>query len=295
MKMKYLSIFIALLILILSVGAVSAAEDNNDTISVDENDPDDTLSIDQSIDDVKSIEEVNKDVKTTNSNSTSTTSTSNTTNATKTSVSTPDTTFLYKRKSTLKITIKDKITKKPIKNLKILFTIKNNKKTKTYTLKTNEKGVATFNTKKLSPGYHKFVITSKNSKYEVNKKDYLFIGNLYADTVNMGKTKKLRNGDAITTFVQKKDAQFQKGVNTDSWCTGGDNSDNASPSAKYTKIIKAKFYFKNKKTGKIITKKSKGELKEYNGEVYRVLPRVDLIDGYTPIKTKIWYVLSKLE
>lgn len=303
MKMKYLSIFIALLILFLSIGAISAAEDANDTISLDDNSHEDTLSveekriedtisIDQSTDDVKSICEVN--VK--KANSTSTTNSSNTTKTvTNTTVSTPDSTFLFKRNSNLKIIIKDKVTKKPIKNLKITFTIKNNKKTKTYTLKTNSKGVATFNTKKLSVGFHKFVIASKNAKYNVSKKDYIFIGNLYADTVKMGKTKKLRNGDAITTFFQKKDGQFKKGVNVDSWYTGGNNTDKSTPNAKYTKIIKAKFYFKNKKTGKIIAKKSKGILEEYDGELYRSLPHTDLIKGYKPIQTKIWYVLSKLE
>lgn len=304
MKMKYLSIFIALLILFLSIGAISAAENVNDTISLEDNNPEDTLSveeksiedalsIDQINDNVKSIDEVNVNVK--KANSTSTTTSNTTKNVTNTTVSTPDSTFLFKRNSNLKIIIKDKATKKPIKNLKITFTIKNNKKTKTYTLKTNSKGVATFNTKKLSAGFHKFIIASKNAKYNVSKKDYIFIGNLYIDTLKMGKIKKLRNGDAITTFIQKKNGEFKKGVNVDSWFTGGDNPDKSSRGAKYTKIIKAKFYFKNKKTGKIIAKKSKGNLEEYEGELYRSLPHTDLIKGYKPFQTKIWYVLSKLE
>jgi hypothetical protein len=204
-------------------------------------------SVDQK--DVKSIDEVNNDVKKENSSSATSTDTnsSNTTTVTKTTVSTPDTKFLFKRNSDFKITIKDKTTKKPIKNLKITFKIKNGKKTKTYTLKTNSKGVAKFNTKKLSLGYHKFVITSADSNYQVSKKDSLFIGNLYIDTVKMGKQMKLKNGDAIQTFVQKKNGQFKKGVHTDSWYTGGKNPKKATPNAKFTQLYKAKFYFKNKK------------------------------------------------
>jgi hypothetical protein len=59
-------------------------------------------------------------------------------------------------------------------------------------------------------------------------------------------------------------------------------------------FIKQNSTSKIKKTGKIITVKSKGNLFEYKGELYRDYPHVDLMKGYTPIKTKIWYLVSRL-
>ncbi|MBR3140912.1 MAG: hypothetical protein IKF11_08630, partial [Methanobrevibacter sp.] len=51
--------------------------------------------------------------------------------------------------------------------------------------------------------------------------------------------------------------------------------------AKHTKLVKAKFYFKNKKTGKIITKTSK--------KVKYSTIKVKPIKGYTPYKATVWY------
>ena len=45
-------------------------------------------------------------------------------------------------------------------------------------------------------------------------------------------------------------------------------------------IINAKFFFKNKKTGKVITKTSK------NGG-YAI--KVNLVNGYLPYKVTVWY------
>lgn len=304
MKIKYLSILLALSILLLSIAAVSAAQDINDTISIDEKSIDDAISVNQdNSNEIKSADDsvVNADQDTSNviksteknvvnvanesSNSQPAKTTSTTTKTVKkTTVSTPDTCFMFKRNSVFKIKIKDKETNKTIKKLKISFKIKDGKKTKTYTLKTNNKGVATFKTRKLSKGYHKFTITSKNSNYQVKKKDKIFIGNLYIDTVKMGKNKKLRNGDLLRTFAQKKNQQYDKGVYAIT------NID-----AKYTQIIKAKFFFKNKKTGQIVKVKSKGELFEIDGELYRGSIKVDLMKDYTPIKTKIYYLMSKLD
>lgn len=296
MNLKYLTIFLALSILVLSVGAISAAEDiDNDVL--EENTNNDVSNIDQSnVDEIKSIESEDTVVKASNENTNTqtTTTTSDTTKTVKkTTVSTPNTKFIFKRNSKLKITIKDKQTNKTIKNLKIAFKIKNGKKYKTYTLKTNSKGVATFSTKKLSLGFHKFTITSKNSNYKVNKKDSVFIGNLYYTTLKMGGAKKLKNGDEIRTFMQKKNQQSSKGVYTDIWYTGGNNPDKATPEPKYSQIYSAKFFFKNKKTGKIVTVTTYGKYFEYKGELYRDIPSTDLMTGYTPIKTKIGYLISK--
>ena len=292
MNMKYLTIFLALLVLVLSVGAISAADDTSEP-ALEESAADD-VAINQHADEIKSIESADSAVKATSDNA-NTQTTSNTTTKTvkKTTVSTPNTKFIFKRNSKLKITIKEKRTNKTVKNVKISFKIKEGKKYKTYTLKTNSKGVATFSTKKLSKGYHKFIITSKNSNYKINKKDSIFIGNLFYTTINMGGSKRLKNGDELRTFMQKKDEQFLKGVYTDIWYTGGKNPDKASPDAKYSQIYNAKFFFKNKKTGEIVTVKSSGNYFTYKGELYRDMPHTDLMKGYVPIKTKIGYLTSK--
>ena len=290
--MKYLTIFLALLVLVLSVGAISAADDTSEP-ALEESAADD-VAINQHADEIKSIGSADSTVKATSDNA-NTQTTSNTTTKTvkKTTVSTPNTKFIFKRNSKLKITIKEKQTNKTVKNVKISFKIKEGKKYKTYTLKTNSKGVATFSTKKLSKGYHKFIITSKNSNYKINKKDSIFIGNLFYTTINMGGSKRLKNGDELRTFMQKKDEQFLKGVYTDIWYTGGKNPDKASPDAKYSQIYNAKFFFKNKKTGEIVTVKSSGNYFTYKGELYRDMPHTDLMKGYVPIKTKIGYLTSK--
>lgn len=286
MNLKYLTLFLALAILLFGMGSISAIDNTNDTVAIEENANDEIVKINH--DEIKSIEEeksANTTTQTTTSNSVKTPK--------KTTVSTPYTKFIFKRSSKLKITIKDKETNKTIKNLKILFKIKDGKKYKTYTLKTNSKGIATFSTKKLSKGYHKFTITSKNDNYKVSKKDSIFIGNLYYTTINMGKSQKLKNGDVLRTFMQKKDMQYKKGVYTDLWYSGGKNPSKASVEAKYTQIYSAKFFFKNKKTGEIKIVSSKGTFSKYKGELYLDLPHTDLMKGFTPIKTRIGYLTSK--
>ena len=49
------------------------------------------------------------------------------------------------------------------------------KKFKTYSVKTNKNGIAKFNTKKLSKGNHRVVVSSANSNYSVSKKSAIKI------------------------------------------------------------------------------------------------------------------------
>lgn len=64
----------------------------------------------------------------------------------------------------LKITVKNKKTKEPIKNLKLRLKIGK----KVYAVKTNSKGIAKFNPKFLKAGTHKVKIYSANFKYHVS-------------------------------------------------------------------------------------------------------------------------------
>ena len=90
---------------------------------------------------------------------------------TQTMVKAPKLTKMHKESGTFDITIKDKKTKKPIKNLKIKLKIGN----KVYTVKTNSKGVAKFHTHSLYVGEHAVLIYSGNDEYYVYAKSTIKI------------------------------------------------------------------------------------------------------------------------
>ena len=117
--------------------------------------------------------------------------------------------------------------------------------------------------------------TNYNKVYKVKVKIYNFkSGELWAP-----KAVKLKNGDAIAGYVEyKKNSQFGKSTGVSAWYVGTGNED-INPH--FTKLVKATFYFKNKKTGKIIKKtvKSKG-----SSHI-----RTKLINGYTPYKAYVYY------
>jgi len=72
-------------------------------------------------------------------------------------------------KKYFKVTVKNKKTKKVIPGVKIKVKVYTGKKAKSYTVKTNSKGIAKLSTAKLKVGKHKVVITSAN-KYVTAKK-----------------------------------------------------------------------------------------------------------------------------
>lgn len=67
-------------------------------------------------------------------------------------------------KNTLKITVKNKNTKKPLSNLKLKLKINNT----VYTIKTDKKGVARFSAKSLNVGNYDVLIYTDNLKYSVS-------------------------------------------------------------------------------------------------------------------------------
>ena len=67
-----------------------------------------------------------------------------------------------------KVTVKNTKTKKVITGVKVKIKVYTGKSTKTYTVKTNSKGIAQLNVKSLSVGTHKVVVTSGN-KYVTAK------------------------------------------------------------------------------------------------------------------------------
>ena len=90
-------------------------------------------------------------------------------------VKAPKVKFKYKKSKYFKVTVKNKKTKKGIKNLRIKLKVFTGKKHKVYKIKTNKKGVAKFNTKKLKRGKHKVIITSANKNYYIYKKSLIRI------------------------------------------------------------------------------------------------------------------------
>lgn len=87
----------------------------------------------------------------------------------KTVVSAPKVKYKYKKSKYFKVTVKNKVSKKAVSGLKLRLKVYTGKKYKTYTIKTNKKGLAKFNTKKLKRGKHKVVISSANNNYVVSK------------------------------------------------------------------------------------------------------------------------------
>ena len=84
----------------------------------------------------------------------------------------------YKKSKYFKISVKNKVTKKNVRNLKLKVKVywkHNSKKYKIFKIRTNKKGIAKFNTKKIGRGNHKVVIRSLNKNYRVYKKSRIII------------------------------------------------------------------------------------------------------------------------
>ena len=92
------------------------------------------------------------------------------------------------------------------------------------------------------------------------------------------KAVKLKSGDAIAGYVEYNgNMQFNKGTGVTSWYIGSGYNGDIEPH--HTKLVKAKFFFKNK-NGKVKTKTVNGK----GGHI-----STKLIKGYTPYKATVWY------
>jgi predicted outer membrane repeat protein len=87
----------------------------------------------------------------------------------KTIVKAPKVKNKFKKSKYFKVAVKHKTTKKPFKNLKLKLKVYTGKKSQTYKIKTNKKGVAKFNTKKLKWGKHKVKISSNDKNVKLSK------------------------------------------------------------------------------------------------------------------------------
>ncbi len=92
-----------------------------------------------------------------------------------TNITAPKVTNNYKEDQFFTITIINKGSGKLVSGLKLTLKIYTNKTSKTYTVTTDDYGVASFNTKDLSKGTHKVEITTTNSYYTVSKSGNLIV------------------------------------------------------------------------------------------------------------------------
>ena len=81
-----------------------------------------------------------------------------------------DVTKSVKKTSKIKITVKNKASKKPNSGIKIKVKVYTGKSYKLHNLKTNSKGVVSISAKNLNVGKHKIVVSSGDSRYRVSAK-----------------------------------------------------------------------------------------------------------------------------
>ena len=81
----------------------------------------------------------------------------------KAKINAPKVTNYFKQKGVFKVTVKNKKTDNPIKSCKVLFKVFSGDKYKTFTKKTDKKGIAKISTKSLSASLHKVVISLKST------------------------------------------------------------------------------------------------------------------------------------
>ena len=80
-------------------------------------------------------------------------------------VKAPKSEFGYKEKGKYKVKVTNIVSKKPVKGIKVTMKVFTGKKYKKYAVKTNSRGIASFNTKSLSKGKHKVTVSAKGNKY----------------------------------------------------------------------------------------------------------------------------------
>ena len=153
-------------------------------------------------------------------------------------------------------------------------------KGKTHKLKTDSNGIVKIKSTRFKVGKHKITAHNPSSgetrklsvvvlKKGVHKADV----KIFSSQDKSGK-KKLKNGDyLLTNYLTSEGADNGMYL----FLTGP----KAEGYTKHTKFIKAKFYFKNKYTGKIITKTSTN--------IKRDLVKLKIIKGYTPYKATVSY------
>lgn len=266
MNIKRLSIiFLVFLTLVLSISAISAADEEVAVLETPSSNIDtdvvsaDTVVVPQS----QNI--VNSDVKQTTE--------INTKPKIKTKVEADQVAVVYKKNNKFRIEVEDRYDD-DIKYDNVKLNVKIG--TKTFTAKTNSYGVAKINTKTLKLGTYKVTITSADDNYDISKTSKIFVGKKYSATLKpTSKKAVLKNKDVVSLKIvndfDEKDAKI------------------VHKKAKSTKILNAKFYFKDKYTGQKLVKKDNADFDDGRWE----MPDVDYSNRYSLVKVKVYYISTK--
>lgn len=298
MKLKNILFIVSILtVALLFIGCVSATQDNS-TLSID----DESSPLMQDNTDQISANESSADAKDTDSSSNSTAVSENTNSSSQSNSTQTNTTTKISKKTinafcsnafiqksnkyfTVKLFKYNEKTNKLnyFKNVKITVKVKINGKTKTYNVKTNSKGEAkVLNIKNLKIGLYKVSVSSNDKRYTIKENGYIgiFSKSQKQITLKVNTRKKIKNG-YIDVFHITKNSEYPKGVYVDEY-----NAKNPQGAPTKIFIMKTKFFFKNKKTGKIISKTVKTKAHSIYGQMY---PHHKLISGYKPVKATVWY------
>jgi len=261
MKLKYIHLLFVLVILTLCVGTVNAIDTDSDNSK--------KITTTDSDNNIENVNKISKEKQITNTNT-------ETANKIRAEVEADEVAVEYNKTNYLTIKLEDKYDN-PIKNTNINAKVTSQTKNTTYTLTTNNYGIAKLNTKNLNIGTHNVIITSNNNKYTINKQTKIFVGKKETTTLTLNTQKTLTNTDKIKLITKKDDEDTEVTV-----------AYNGIP--KYTKIIKAKFYYKNKINNNIITKIDTAEYDDGKWE----LPNEDYnTQRYTLTKVEVDYLTNK--
>ena len=206
---------------------------------------------------------------------TSTAATSGSVKKTATKVSADQVAHEYKKSKYFKVKVKDK-KGHYVKNVNIKLKIYTGSKYKVYTVKTNSKGIAKFNTKKLKLGNHKVVIRSGDSVYDIYKTSKIFIGRKHYTILKLKVKKVLKNRDVLALRVVNDENEKEARVIF-------------KKKPKFTMLTKAVFYLKKKNTCKIIKEIDYAEFEDGRWDILDE----DFSFRYALLKVKVWFLSSK--
>lgn len=272
MNIKKLTLLcIALVTLILSMGIICASENISD-LQTPENDIDVTASANAQ--DASVLKENSTSAQAEQTAPAKTTTQPAVKNKIKTKVEADQKAVKYKKSTYFKVKVEDRYDDDiPIKHVQLKIKVGK----KVFKVKTNSYGVAKINTKSLKNGTHKVVITSLDDRYSISKTSKIFVGKQYSATIKSTSAKKtLKNRDVIG--LKSKNDFDEKEVKVV-----------FKKKAKFTKILKAKFFFKDKRTGRTVVKTDNCDWDEGKWE----MPDTDYPVRYTLVKVKVYYISTK--
>ena len=255
MNLKKISlIFLIFATLIVAISAVSAADVEGDVISSSKS------NIDLSKVDSKTLDQSSQP---------------GSSNVINTKVEAPQVACKYKKSNYFKVKVEERYGDDiPVSNAKLKITVTKNSFSKTFDAVTNYNGVAKINTKSLKKGTYNVLIESADDAYNINSVSKIFVGKQYKTTLKPKVNKVLKNNDVVGLKTKNDfDEQEVKVI--------------FKKTPKHTKILKAKFYIKNKNTGKILSTVDKCE---FDDDGYWELPDAEYSTKYSLYRVKLWYI-----